>query len=165
MKSLLNIVRRLFAFLLASWMLLISNGLLINHHYSHGKLFSSSIFLPADKCCHHVDEEDVSEGIACACSSETDPSENEEMGACFLSVEEEQHDHGCCSETSDWLQLDGEYTQASDVSLPELLAIVLYFSTFPLFTSVDNPSFSPDSPPFILLDGPPIYLQVSSFLC
>ncbi len=165
MKSLLNIVRRLFAFLLASWMLLISNGLLINHHYSHGKLFSSSIFLPADKCCHHVDDGEDAEVLACACSLETDPSLNDEPVACILPAEEEQHDHGCCSETSDWLQLNGEYTQATDVSLPELLAIILYFSTFPLLSSEDNPSCFPDSPPIILAEGPPIYLQVSSFLC
>ncbi len=153
-----NTIRRILAILLAAWMMIISNGILINQHYSHGKLYSSSIYWPAEKCCLDIESNIEKNSDTCDCLNNL-----ESTASCTIN-ENHQHTGSCCTESSDWIQLEETYSSSEPSAFPEIFFLILFsFFSLSLESESTNVDYSLGEPP--PNHSPPIFIANSSLLC
>ncbi|MCF8371201.1 MAG: hypothetical protein K9H64_06250 [Bacteroidales bacterium] len=165
-KKLANII-------LSLWMVAITAGILVNHHFSDRNLFSTNLYIEAESCCQISGSGDAGD-VVCEIS-ETGYSchkASECLSCCNESLDKEVplgqftfQQSDCCSQDSTFFQLAQVFFPNKSLKTFEIpFGPLSSFAVMDLYSTLKISLIKPGhSPPFLIKT--PIYINIASFRC
>lgn len=169
----LKMIRKLGHIILSFWLITITTGVLVNHHFSKSTLFSSSLFFEAESCCQNSSSDDAVDFVCEISDPDFSCTEVTEQPTCCSEAHRPEKPFGhfiiqesdCCSQSSSFFQLAQVFF--ADKSLKGFEIPVSPLSSFAmpnLFSTLKINLIKPGHPP-PLLNKTPIFIDIASFRC